>query len=40
MMRVDDRARVAHAAATPAARNAPGARVNLAAIADNAKALG
>jgi hypothetical protein len=38
--RIDDRARIAYAAATPAVRKASGARQHPATIADNAKALG
>jgi|AntAceMinimDraft_5_1070358.scaffolds.fasta_scaffold108302_1 hypothetical protein len=38
-MRVNDRARVTYAAATPAVRKASGARQHAAEIADNGKAL-
>jgi hypothetical protein len=39
VMRVDDRARVTYAAATPAVRKVSGARQHPAKIADNANAL-
>jgi hypothetical protein len=40
VMRVDDRARLTYAAATPAVRKVSGARQHPATIPDNAKALG
>jgi hypothetical protein len=39
VMRVDDRARVTHAAATPAERKVPGARQHLMTIAEDVEAF-